>query len=267
MKLLFSEATPDYQHYTFPYAIWAFPEHGETPADLFQAGFLPSTRDLTRFYLARQIRVPLANFSPSSENRRVLRKCADLRMRLVPQSEFHLTPERLEFCQKYARSRFGEGVLSGERLESLFTAAVATHVLIFDHFETGAEAGYVVLYVEPPDVAFYYYSFYDLALFERNLGLFLMTSAVRAFAERGLRFLYLGTCYSERALYKTQYQGCQFFNGVRWSSDLRELKFLVARQATHPAAHLLEDEQYLQSFYQTGSSKVARDHGLRISTA
>ena len=26
MKLLFSEAKPDYGHYIFPYAIWAFPE-------------------------------------------------------------------------------------------------------------------------------------------------------------------------------------------------------------------------------------------------
>ena len=38
MKLLFSEARPDYGHYIFPYAIWAFPEPGETPADLFNAG-------------------------------------------------------------------------------------------------------------------------------------------------------------------------------------------------------------------------------------
>ena len=33
MKLLFSEQKSDYEHYQFPYAIWAVPETGETPAD------------------------------------------------------------------------------------------------------------------------------------------------------------------------------------------------------------------------------------------
>ena len=74
VKLLFSEQNSDYEHYQFPYAIWAVPEDGETPADIFNAGFLPSSRDLDRFYLCRQVRVNLAKFKPSSENRRIFRK-------------------------------------------------------------------------------------------------------------------------------------------------------------------------------------------------
>ena len=35
MKLLFSEQNSDYENYQFPYAIWAVPEAGETPADIF----------------------------------------------------------------------------------------------------------------------------------------------------------------------------------------------------------------------------------------
>ena len=88
MKLLFSEATPDYANYIFPYAIWAFPEQDETPADLFNAGFLPSSRNLDRFYLCRQVRVNLAKFQPSSENRRILRKGGGLTSMLIPRSEF-----------------------------------------------------------------------------------------------------------------------------------------------------------------------------------
>jgi arginyl-tRNA--protein-N-Asp/Glu arginylyltransferase len=264
MKLLFSEGLPDYDHYIFPYAIWAFPEPKETPADLFDAGFLPSTRELNRFYLARHIRVRLSEFTPSSENRRVLRKCAHLRMRLLPQSEFTLTPERLEFCRSYANTRFGEGVMSGERLESLFTAPVATHIMVFDDPKSGVEAGYVVLYIEARRLAFYYYSFYDLAMFDRNLGLYIMTSVVKAFAEDKISFLYLGTCYSERALYKTQFRGCEFFNGVRWSDNIRELKYLVGRQGKTPEGHLLEDQQYLSSFYQTDAFGVAGEHGWAV---
>lgn len=265
MKLLFSEALPDYERYIFPYAVWAFPEKGETPADLFEAGFLPSNRDLSRFYLARHIRIHLAEFSASSENRRVLRKCAHLRMRLLPAREFELTPGRLEFCRAYANSRFGEGVMSAERLESLFTAPVATHIMLFDDPETGREAGYVVLYLESSRLAFFYYSFYDLTLFDRSLGLFIMTSVVKHFSEKGAGYLYLGTCYSERALYKTQFRGFEFFNGFRWSRELRELKFLVKRQAGQPPGHLLEDQRYLDSFYpKEHAPALAREHGLRV---
>ena len=84
MKLLFSEAKPDYGHYIFPYAVWAFPEEGESPSALFNHGFLPSSRNLDRFYLCRQVRVVLGQFRPSSENRRILRKGAGLAARLVP---------------------------------------------------------------------------------------------------------------------------------------------------------------------------------------
>ena len=52
MKLLFSEQNSDYEHYQFPYAIWAVPEDGETPADIFNAGFLPSSRISTAFICA-----------------------------------------------------------------------------------------------------------------------------------------------------------------------------------------------------------------------
>ena len=50
MKLLFSEGASDYGHYLFPYAVWALPEPGETPADLFNFGFLPASRNLARQY-------------------------------------------------------------------------------------------------------------------------------------------------------------------------------------------------------------------------
>ena len=88
MKLLFSEARPDYAHYIFPYAVWAFPEPGETPADLFNAGFLPSSRNLDRFYLCRQVRVNLPKYQPSSENRRILRKGEGVTATLIPRCEF-----------------------------------------------------------------------------------------------------------------------------------------------------------------------------------
>ena len=109
MKLLFSEAAVDYPHYIFPYAIWAFPEPNETPANLFDQGFLPSSRHLDRFYLCRQVRVDLRKFSASSENRRILRKGEGLAARLVPRAEFDYTPARREALQDIRGHQIRQG--------------------------------------------------------------------------------------------------------------------------------------------------------------
>jgi arginyl-tRNA--protein-N-Asp/Glu arginylyltransferase len=249
MKLLFSEAQPDYGNYIFPYAIWAFPEPGETPAALFSAGFLPSSRQLDRFYLCRHLRVQLDKFEPSSENRRILRKGEGITVKLVPRPEFDYTPARREFCQRYTDAKFGASGMSDERLDSLFNSPVTTHLLVFTETATGAEVGLATLYVAGDRMAFYYYAFYDLAYANRSLGMFMMTSAVELFAARGCQQLYLGSCYAESALYKTQFTGAEFFNGWRWSDNLEELKFILRRQQLPEIKqHLLESEAYRETF-------------------
>lgn len=257
MKLLFSEARSDYGRYQYPYVIWAVPEAGEAPADLFNAGFLPSARGLGQFYLCRNVRVDLAKFKPSSENRRILRKGEGIEMKLVPRAEFELTPGRREFYRNYADVRYGKDVMPSERLELVFNSPLATHLLMFTNTQSGVELGVVVLYLEATRLAFYRYSFYDLNHFNRSLGMFMMTSATAYFAENRFAHLYLGTCYSERAFYKTQFAGVEFFNGFRWSENLMELKALLRRENEPSGQHLLENEAFQKEFYNSDTGRIA----------
>src|SRR5947209_270756 len=117
MKLLFSEAKSDYGNYIFPYAVWAFPDKNETSADIFGRGFLPSSYALDRFYMCRHIRVNLPEFSPSSENRRILRKGDGIEARIVPRSEFDFTDKQRAFCKTYADAKFKPAGMSLERLD------------------------------------------------------------------------------------------------------------------------------------------------------
>ncbi len=264
MKLLFSEQNSDYENYQFPYAIWAIPEADESPADIFNAGFLPSSRDLDRFYLCRQVRVNLAKFSSSTENRRILRKGAGIKMELVPREKFDYTPERRQFFKTYADIKFGKDVMSFERLDALFGAPIISHLLVFTDAATDKEIGVATLYLEGKALAFYYYAFYDLNYYARNLGMFMMTSAVALFAEHGKKHLYLGTCYLESALYKTQFAGAEFFNGFRWSSDLKELKYILRRDKKDLRQHLLETENYRDEFYRGSLEKITDASLFRV---
>jgi hypothetical protein len=261
MKLVFSEAVADPSRYVYPYAVWAFPEPGESPADLFAAGFLPSAPDLSRFYLGRQLRVPLGEWRASSENRRVLRKAGNLQCELVPRDHFELTPERRAAWLAFAEARFGSGVMPAARLDRLLAGRVISHLLVFrEGGADGPERGVALLYFEPPRMAYYYYAFYDLAEAGSHLGMAMMTRAVAWAQESGLRHLHLGTCYAEKALYKTQFEPMEFFNGHRWSRNRDELRHLLR---TLPETHRLESPEY-QGFLDGGLSAAAAASPFRI---
>ncbi len=252
MKIVFSEYKSDYANYIFPYSIWAYPEEHETPADLFARGFLPNSPNLDRFYLCRNVRVDLSVYEPSSENRRILRKGEGIRPRLVERKNFDFSPLWREFCKKYADEKFGRDVMSYDRLDRIINAPIISHVLIFQDLESQKDIGLVFLYIEKPLIAFYYYSFYDLNFFRNSLGMYMMTAAVGEMKDKGIRHIYLGSCYSRNALYKTQFGGVEFFNGFRWSGNIKELKYLINRDSDKVDHHLLESNDFLSRFYPDG---------------
>ncbi len=266
VKLLFSEQNSDYENYQFPYAIWAVPEAGEMPSDIFNAGFLPSSRTLDRFYLCRQVRVNLPKFKLSSENRRILRKGVGIEVTLVPREKYDYNEERRQFFKTYADIKFGKDVMSYERLDALFGAPIISHLLVFTDTENGKEIGVATLYLEGKALAFYYYAFYDLNYYARNLGMYMMTSAVALFSERSTKHLYLGTCYSQTALYKTQFAGAEFFNGFRWSENLKELKYILCRDKKLLSRHLLETEEFREEFYEGDMGRIAGTSAFRVQT-
>jgi len=249
MKLLFSETLPDYKNYVFPYAVWATPEAGETPHRFFERGFLPAAKEMDRYYLCRSLRVALAEFAPSSENRRVLRKCEGVTSRIVAQADFELTDEWRDFCLTYADIKFGKGVMTATRLSNVVHSKLTNHFLLFRDEAANRDVGLVTLFLQPPHVAQYYFAFYDLNYYRKNLGMYMMTSAVKYFAENGFNYVYLGTCYTRNALYKTQFAGAEFFNGAFWSRNLKELKYLIARTQQPQTQHLFETEEYVHRFY------------------
>jgi hypothetical protein len=128
--------------------------------------------------------------------------------------------------------------------------------LLFHDNAASKDVGLVMLYLEPPHLAQYYYAFYDLDYYRQNLGMFMMTAAVDHFAQAGCDHIYLGSCYSQNALYKTQFAGAEFFNGAGWLRNLEELKYLINRGSQPISQHLFEAEDYLHQFYDGDLGKL-----------
>jgi hypothetical protein len=151
-----------------------------------------------------------------------------------------------------------------ERLDALFNGKITSHLLVFTDLKSGKEVGTVTLFLEGDRLAYYYYAFYDLNYYSRNLGMFMMTSAVGFFKERGCEFLFLGSCYTNNALYKTQFAGVEFFNGVRWSEDMDELKYLIQRDGGQVRQHLLETEEYRELYYDGNLAQAVEASQFRV---
>jgi arginyl-tRNA--protein-N-Asp/Glu arginylyltransferase len=265
MILLLSETRSDYSRYLYPYVIWAAPEPGDRPSDFFRRGFLPASPQLDRYYLCRNLRVDLRRFKASSENRRILRKGQGIVSQLIPRANFDYSAARQKAWKAYADERFGEDIMSFARLDRLMQNPVISHLLLYTDTATGREVGTALLFLEPPQVTYYYYAFYDLAYLSRSLGMYMMTAAVESFARQGFAWFHLGTCYSERALYKTQFAGVQFFNGFHWSSNLDELKFLIRREQQPVTSHVLAEPDFGDTFYPGGIADLARCGQFRLA--
>lgn len=257
MKLLFSESRPDYANYQFPYVIWAFPEKNEPLHKLYELGFMPSKGSPPRFYLSRSIRVNLSYFTPSSENRRILRKNDDIELEIIPRKEFKLTDECINMCLKCSSERFGSHVMTSDRLRGIFESLHTTHFFCFRR--NNVVVGIVATMFDPPYFAHYNFAFYDVDIDLKSIGLYMMTSFLRYLQSINIQYAYLGTCYSRRALYKTQFKGCEFYTGTRWSSDLDELKYLIDRNedfSTSSNEHVLESKEYLERFFEGSLLKL-----------
>jgi hypothetical protein len=248
MKILFSESRPDYENYQFPYVIWAFPEADEPHHKLYELGFMPSKGTPPRFYLSRSIRVNLSEFTPSSENRRILRKHENITLEIIPREQFELTDAHIKMCLTCASERFGSHVMTAERLESIFQSPYTTHLYCFK--KNDVLVGLVPALYEPPHVAHYNFAFYTLDTDLKSMGMYMMTSFLTDLASKHVYYAYLGTCYSRNTLYKTQFKGCEFYTGTRWSHDLDELKYLIDRHDAPVTIneHMLESKDYLERF-------------------
>lgn len=259
MKLFFGEFKPNYEEYFFPYQVWLLKEEGDEVEKIYEAGFLPIRNMPCVYYLSRSVRVNLAEFAPSSENRRILGKTADFKCELIPLNEFNYSPIVQKLCKDYMGKRFGKGRISAAAIKNIFQKGVYSHVFVWKE-KTEKEIGYAVCFIDK-SLLQYAHAFYNLDFLEKSLGARMMLEAVIWAQKNQKKYAYLGTCYERNALYKTEFSGVEFFNGFGWSKDLEELKYLVDIQTEN---YLLRNKEYLGKFHQNDLKTILDKYGVRV---
>lgn len=261
MKLFFSEFRADYARYHFPYQVWLFKEEGDDIDKIYENGFLPVRNLRGVYYLSRNIRVNLEKFELSSENRRILRKSNDFESDRLPLSEFVYKAETQKLCKTYADSRFGKGTFSTAAIKNIFRGEIYNYVFVFKEIKTKNPVGYAVSFITQNFLQ-YAHSFYSLDFFKENLGARMILETIIWAKKSGKKYAYLGTCYEEKALYKTEFKGTEFFNGFTWSDNLNELKALIKRDSPD---YLLKDKIFLDDFYEGDLQNLMSKFGIRVT--
>lgn len=207
-----------------PGILWGQREENDSLTSIYGSGYLPysGAKELCGvYYSARSARVRLGDFSLNSENRRIAKKFdGRFTKERVPAAQFAPDEGFWRFCLFYFSDKHGPNAMPEERLKTILACGVSSVVVYLD----GEKPAAYVLEVEDGDMAHFWFSFYDLAYARQSLGLWLMLDCVRDAKERGLSHYYLGTVYGAKALYKTNFEPLEWWDGEKWSDDIAALK-------------------------------------------
>ena len=200
-------------------------EAGDSLQQLYALGYLPysGARELHNiFYDARSARIVVPRFELTSENRRIAKKFdGQFTKKRVPIANFKVDEAFVTFCLGYFAQKHGARAMPRERLETIMHSGLITTVVIY---QSGARTAAYVLEVREGSIGHYWFSFYDLAYARQSLGLWLMLDCLREAKASGLAYYYLGTVYGEKALYKTNFEPLEWWDGTGWSGDRGLLK-------------------------------------------
>lgn len=229
MRIRHTEFAHRYHTYSFGYTLTAELEGDETPETAYAQGFLPKSDDPAvrdHFYMARSVRVPLSEFTPSSENRRIYKKFDETfetdvldRAALASDANFRDT------FLAYFADRHGQGVMTSERLNGILASALPLRGI---RYRVGKESVAYILEVDGDTFGHYWYSCYTEQYAESSLGMWLMLDAVRRAKAEGCVHFYLGTAYGDKGRYKMNVSPLEFWDGSGWNADAKALKERIA---------------------------------------
>lgn len=240
MKLIFSENTPLYSQYLFPYSIYGIRQENDNLNNIYSGGFLPTRINHKIFYLARSVRVNLKAYKDTSELRRIARKNEGLTVESIPLNEFKYDYTLGKKMKDFYDQRFGEKTLSAQKAKWLFTSGAFTHVFKYKIKNLDNWVGYCIANISENSIH-YAYPFNNSELNMKNLGMGMMLTAVEWAKENDKSYVYLGSSYTENSLYKTQFPGFEWFNGSFWNSDIKKLKQLI--RDTPPINMFIEEKE------------------------
>jgi arginyl-tRNA--protein-N-Asp/Glu arginylyltransferase len=201
-------------------------------SEMYNKGFVFTRSGKGIMNQTRSLRIDLSKFELHTENRRVLRKTEGLEISTItlPMSEADYSWEIHKLGKEYYNTKFGEGVFSASKIKELILDGEKSN---YNHLccyrEKDSKVGYAICY-ENQDIMHYAYPFYDLTKYANNFGMGMMLRAILYAQQNNKKYVYIGSASRRGDSYKLYFNGLEWFDGKDWSSNISELKDLIATQ-------------------------------------
>jgi len=196
---------------------------------LFAEGFLWGRKHPGYIYTTRSLRLDLAEFTLTSENRRILKKHnLDLVAQSLPLASVIYRWQIHALGKKFYSQKFPETKFSAAKIRELLTVNHNFNLLFNFTFNSQPDLGYAISY-QNEEILHYSYPFYKLELSNSNLGMYMMLQAILWAQMHGKRFVYLGGVTRPTDKYKLQFNGLEWWDidSGSWTTDLDLLKTLL----------------------------------------
>jgi arginyl-tRNA--protein-N-Asp/Glu arginylyltransferase len=224
MKYIFKEYKTNYENYEYPYQIYLEANENDSIDEIYEKGFLATRIKKNYYYLTRNLRINLQEFSLNSENRRILKKTESLTLENKKLNDFTFNYSISKLATDFFKTKFNKTIITPQKLKWLFAGEFFTNVLVYKN--KNEIIGYCIT-METKKTLHYAYPFYKSELIGTNIGMSMMIQAIEHAKEKNKKYVYLGTVYTKDSMYKLQFKGIQWFNGESWNDDIDKLKSLI----------------------------------------
>lgn len=207
-------------------------------ANMYEKGYVFTRIGKGVMQQTRSLRINLAKFELSSENRRILKKLPNLEIKDVscsepvrgtlPLKDYNFSLGKM--AKDFYENKFGAGIMSAQKVKEMLTDEKKSNFNLFLQFQDSTHSGngYVICYLNDT-ILHYSYPFYDLIKCPKDMGLIMMTKAIIFAKESNLKYIYLGSLQRPNDVYKLQFAGLEWFDGKTWSNDLNQAKKILSQ--------------------------------------
>ena len=213
---------------------------------LYNDGFLFTRIGHGVMKQTRSLRINLAQFVLSSENRRVLKKNETLKLSVspLPYREYHWKIGKL--AKDFYETKFGPKTFGANKVKELLTDPQKSNFnLLLVYKLKNDVVGYCIVRTTD-ELIHYSYPFYKLPAYAKamagkqatsyqlpaNIGLGMMTQAVVWAKEQGKKYIYLGSASRPTDTYKLQFSGLEWWDGQKWEENISNLKHILHETAS-----------------------------------
>lgn len=193
---------------------------------MYEEGFKFTRLSKGNMQSTKNLRVNLKDFVLSSENRRILNKFQDLKIRFTSIPVVNYTYEIGKLGKDFYDTKFGKGTFSANKIKEILKNEVSNFNALGIFEIEDKIVGYVIVF-KTENILHYSYPFYLLEYDRTSLGLCMMTKVIELFKNENLKYVYIGGANSKKDIYKLQFKGLEWWDNNTWNSDIEKLKDLI----------------------------------------